>query len=121
MVLSKYKKLFVSVAAAGLAALGAVVTGGVTSIEWVNVAIAVVTAASVFAAPEVPGAKYTKTVLAVFGAVLVALTSYITGGIHGDEWYQLLAVAIGALGVGTFTNRDAAGVDISDTGSLGVG
>lgn len=121
MVFSKYKKLFIAVAAAVVSAVVAATGGGgITSVEWVNIAIAGVTAASVFTAPEVPGSKYTKTILAVLGAVLVALTSYITGGIHGDEWWQLLSVALGALGVGVFPNT-VDGVNIADTGDLGVG
>lgn len=96
-----YGKSFAAVAAALISAAVAAMAGDqvIDAVEWVNVAIAGVTSAAVFAAPNVPGAKYTKSVLAVLGAVLVLLTSFITDGISATEWLQLLLAALGALGV----------------------
>lgn len=71
----------------------------VTPTEWINIAIGVVTAASVFAAPNVPGARYTKLVLAVLGAVLALAVNLLAGGIDTSEWMQLGLAAFGALGV----------------------
>jgi len=101
----EYAKAGLAVVATVLTALVAAFTGGVTAVEWVNVAIAGVTAAAVFAAPNVPGAKYTKAVLAVLGAVLVFLTSAIIGGLSTPELMQLVVVALGALGVYAVPNR----------------
>lgn len=96
----KYAKLLAVIVAAGLMAAVAAYTDGVfTTVEKINVAIAVVSAGSVFAAPNVPGAMYTKSILAVLGAVLVFLTSAITDGISTSEWMQIGVIALGALGV----------------------
>lgn len=96
-----YGKAFAAVVAAVLTGLVAAMVGDaiVTVVEWVNVAIAGTGAAAVFASPNVPGARYTKSVLAVLTAVLMLLTSVITGGITATEWMQLALAALGALGV----------------------
>lgn len=95
-----YAKAVLAVAVTVVSAIVAAMTdGAVTSVEWVNVAIAGVGAAAVFAAPNVPGARYTKAILAVLTAVLTFLTSAITGGIVLDEWLQIIVIAAGALGV----------------------
>lgn len=117
--MQKYTKLIVMVIVTVATALSGVLTDGITASEWVNVAIAAVGALSVFAAPNVPGAKYTKSVLAVLAAVLSFLVSAIVGGISPQEWIQILVLAAGAVGVYQFPNKDASGVNISDTGSLG--
>lgn len=94
-----YMKSLGMVVATVLSAIVAAWTGGVTVPEWINIAIIGVAAAEVFAAPNVPGANYTKTILAVLAAVLTALTSMVTGGISTPELMQLAVVALGALGV----------------------
>lgn len=96
-----YMKSFAAVVATVLsAAVAAMIGDGIVSVvEWVNVAIAGSGAAAVFAAPNVPGARYTKSVLAVLTAVLMLLTSVITEGITSTEWMQLALAALGALGV----------------------
>src|SRR5688500_8362674 len=95
-----YAKLIAAVIGAGLAAAVAAFTDGqITNVETINIAIAVVGAASVFAAPNVPGAMYTKSILAVLSAVLVFLTSAITDGINTAEALQIGVVALTALGV----------------------
>lgn len=92
--------------------------GNISTVEWINVAIAAVTAAGVFAAPNVPGAKYTKAILAGLGAVLVTLTSAITGGISQSELIQLAVAFLGAAGVYQFPNKDGQ-TNISETGNVG--
>jgi 2-keto-3-deoxy-6-phosphogluconate aldolase len=96
-----YGKAIAALVATILSALVVALLGDavITTIEWVNVAIAGTGAAAVFAAPNVPGAKYTKSTLAVLTAVLVLLTSVISGGISTTEWLQLALAALGALGV----------------------
>lgn len=119
--MNKYVKSIIMVVVTVLVALSGVLTDGITATEWVNVAIAGVGAASVFAAPNVPGAKYTKTILAVLTAVLTFLVSAIVGGISPQELIQVVIIAAGAAGVYKFPNVDASGTNISDTGSLGQG
>ena len=104
-----YWKSVVAVIVAVLSAALAALTGdnNISSTEWVNVAIAGVTAAAVFAAPNVPGARYTKSVLAVLGAVLAVLASAIVGGITQTELLQIVLAAAGALGVYAKSNQPA--------------
>jgi uncharacterized membrane protein YjjP (DUF1212 family) len=105
--MQKYSKAIAQVVATILAALVAALFGDniISSTEWVNVAIAGVGAAAVFAAPNVPGAAYTKSILAVLAAVLTVLVSAIVGGITITEWLQIGTAALGALGVYSVENK----------------
>lgn len=109
----KYTKFFVMVLVTGLTAVAAVLSGGITPTEWVTVAIAVTGALSVFAAPNVPGAAYTKSILAVFTAVLAFLVTAILGGINSAELIQIAILAAGAVGVYAFPNEPSVPVQIS--------
>ncbi len=102
-----YAKSILAVVGAVLAALVGVMTDGVvTNVEWVNVAVLGVGAAAIFAGPNVPGAKYTKVILAVLTAVLVLLTSLITGGLSSSELLQLAVAGLTAAGVYAVPNKD---------------
>lgn len=101
----KYTKFIVMVLVTALTAVAAVMSGGITSTEWVTVAIATVGALSVFAAPNVPGAAYTKSVLAVLTAILAFLVTAILGGISSTELIQIAILAAGAVGVYAFPNE----------------
>lgn len=87
------------------AVVAAMTDGAISNVEWINVAIAGAGAAAVFAAPNVPGARYTKSVLAVLTAVLTFLASVVTDGVSSAEWLQVLVVAAGALGVYAVPNK----------------
>src|SRR6478609_5766496 len=91
-----YWKSVVAVIVAILSAALAALTGDntISSTEWVNVAIAGVTAAAVFAAPNVPGARYTKAILAVLGAALAVLASVIIGGLTQTELLQIVVAGL---------------------------
>lgn len=117
----KYAKGLAAVVAAVLVALGASMTGDniISQVEWVNVAIAAVTAVGVFAVANVPGAKYSKGIIAFLGAGLVVLQSAIVGGVTYTEWIQIALAALGAIGVVGLKNIDAAGNNLSETGSIG--
>lgn len=115
----KYAKFAAGVVATVLAALVAVWTDGVSAQEWVNVAIAGFGAAAVFAAPNVPGARYTKLFLAAGSAVLAYLVTAISGGVDSGELLQIGVIVLGALGVGVVKNVDEAGNNLSETGSVG--
>lgn len=105
-----YTKFVVQAVITVLVALAAVWAGGVTPVEWVNVAIVGVGALGVFAAPNVPGAEYTKGILAALTAGLVVLASAITGGLVFVEIVQILVAAAGAVGVFAFENKPRLGV-----------
>jgi hypothetical protein len=97
--MKKYMKTFMMFLATVLGFVGAALTGGITNPEWVNIAILSVGAAAVFTGPNVPGAKYTKAILAILTATLTVLASVILGGITTGELYQIGAAALGAIAV----------------------
>lgn len=107
-----YAKAIAAVLATVLAAISAAMFGDgvVSAVEWVNVAIMGTGAAAVFAAPNVPGARYTKSVLAVLSAVLVVLASAIVGGITTVEIIQMVLAGLGAVGVYAVPNKGGVGV-----------
>lgn len=103
-----YAKAVAAVVGAGLSAAIVALTGdnAFSNVELINVAIAVVGAAAVFAAPNVPGAPITKAVLAVLLAVLTLSVNLIVDGVTASEWLQLAVAALSALGVYSVPNRD---------------
>lgn len=103
-----YAKAFVAVVITVLTAILAATTGNsaISANEWVNVAIAGVGACAVFAAPNVPGARYTKAVIAVLTAGLTVLASVILGGVTYTEWIQIIVAAAGAVGVYAIPNSE---------------
>lgn len=101
-----YWKAVIAVIVAVLSGLQAALFNDqvISPTEWVNVAIAGVTAAGVFAAPNVPGAVYTKAILAALGAGLTVLASAILGGISPSEWIQIGLAVLGTVGVAAKAN-----------------
>jgi hypothetical protein len=99
--MKQYAKAILAVVVTVLAAVAAALTGDntVSATEWVNVAILAVGACGVFAAPNVPGARYTKSILAVLTAGLTVLVSAIVGGISPVELIQIVLAGAGAVGV----------------------
>lgn len=114
--MNKYAKFLAVVVATVLSGVLAALTGDsvISPTEWVNIAILGVGALGVFAAPNIPGAVYTKSILAVLAAVLTVLASSIVGGISTTEWIQVGMAALGALGVYALPNKEN-GVNISGT------
>lgn len=106
--MTKYSKFVAIVIATVLSALTAALVGDnvISPQEWVNVAILGVGAAGVFAAPNVPGAAYTKSILAVLAAVLTVLASVIVGGVGTAELIQMILAGLGAIGVYAVPNKD---------------
>lgn len=104
-----YAKAIAAVVATGLSAVVAALSGDnlIDAQEWVNVAILGVGACAVFAAPNVPGSRYTKAIIAVLTAVLTLLVNMITGGLDTSELLQLGVAALGALGVYATPNRSS--------------
>lgn len=96
-----YLKVIVHAVAAVLAAVLplAITNHSLSSSEWVNVAIASVGALTVYFGPNVPGAQYTKGILAALAAGLTVLSSVITDGVSQGELVQILVAVAGAFGV----------------------
>lgn len=115
----KYAKLLAAVVATGLSAIYAAISDGhVTNGEVITVTMGILAAAAVFAAPNVPGARYTKAVLAVLTAVAaLAIGGWSDGRLSTSELIQVVLAGLGALGVYALPNRTN-GINISDTGSL---
>lgn len=106
--MTKYSKFVAAVVATVLAACTAALVGDnvISPQEWVNVAILGVGACAVFAAPNVPGAAYTKSVIAVLSAVLTVLASVIVGGVGTAEVIQMILAGLGAVGVYAVPNKE---------------
>lgn len=111
--MSYYAKAIVMVVATVVSALiAALVDGHVDSVEWLSIVMAGLAACSVFAAPNVPGAIYTKCVLAgLIAAGDIALNFIVPGtgfsGITLSQWLQMLVAVLGALGVYAVPNHVA--------------
>lgn len=103
----QYAKALMAVLATIVSAVIAALTGDnhIGDVEWINIAIAGAAALSVFAAPNVPGARITKFVLAFFMAVLTLAVNLIADGITLSEWLQLLVAGLGSVGVYAIPNR----------------
>lgn len=107
-----YGKMVAAVVATVLSGIVAATTGDgvVDAQEWVNVAIlGVGGAAGVFAAPNVPGARYTKAIIAALMAALTVLASTILGGVDHVDVMQMVIAALGAVGVYAVPNEPATG------------
>ena len=104
--MGKYNKLFAQFAFTVLGFLGAVVTGGITATEWVNVAILTVGSAGVFAADNSPAALYIKAILSFLSAGLVVLQTVIVGGVSSGEWYQIAAAVLSVAVVYGLKNKE---------------
>lgn len=107
----KYAKALLAVLATVVSAVIAALAGGgaMTPVAWVNVLLAGLGACAVFAAPNVPGARYTKAVLAVLTTVGTALVPLLSAGhaFTAADLLQLLVAALGAVGVFAVPNRTA--------------
>lgn len=112
----RYAKFLLAVVVTILVSIISATVGNhvMTPTEWVNVAISGVSACMVFAAPNVPGALYTKTIIAVLMAVLSFLATVIVPcqsflGCHvaTRDILQMVVIAAGALGVFAVPNSPA--------------
>lgn len=99
-----YLKMIAAVVVTILTALVPVLTAGhLTTAGVLNVAIVGVGALMIFASANVPGAMYTKAILAALTAALTALVTFVGAGGLGSvtpaEWIQIVIAVAGALGV----------------------
>lgn len=102
-----YAKFLIAIAITIASSVSVAMTGDgvISNVEWINIAIAAAGALAVFAGPNVPGAMYTKSILAALTAGLTLATSLITDGITFSEWVQIGIAAIGALSVYAVPNK----------------
>lgn len=114
--MTSYSKMLAMVAATvAAAAVAALSDNTITTKEWINLAVAGVGAAAVFAGPNVPGARYTKAVLAALSAGLMALLSTIDGGLTTSAFLQVAIAVAGALGVYAVPNSQPASAQVPGT------
>lgn len=116
-----YMKFILAVVATVISGIVVAMTGDsvISNVEWVNISIAGVGACAVFAAPNVPGAMYTKSILAALTAALTLMTSFITDGVSTSEWLQIGVAVLGALGVYAVPNSTQEAMSASKTSARG--
>lgn len=113
----KYAKALVAVLAAGLTVLVSVMSdGAVSTTEWVQVAIAVVSAIGVYVVPNIPEFPYTKTIVASLLAGLNLVVAALSDGtISQSEWVNIGLAILAAAGVYKIANAsggDEDGLDV---------
>jgi len=98
---AKYKKSIVGVLGVLLSAYFTAMAGDgvVTTSEFANLSTLAASTISIYFAPNTPGAKYTKAIIAATGAAASLAISYWSGGFSQDEISQILVAAATALGV----------------------
>lgn len=93
-----------------IAAVGAVISviiagtsggGEFTSVEIINLSIAVLTAISVYIVPELDAsiAVYAKGIISFFMAGLATLVTLVADGVTIAEWWQVIVAALAAVGI----------------------
>jgi hypothetical protein len=102
-----YAKAILAVVATLISGAVVALTGDgiISNVEWINIAIGGAGACAVFAAPNVPGAMYTKSILAGLTAALTLLVSFITDGVSTSEWLQIAVAVMGALSIYAVPNK----------------
>jgi len=112
MNISVYAKAIVMIISAGIAILGSALTDNlVTPIEYVNIAIAMVTAIGVYLIPNLPAglAKFGKTFVVLAGASLMALAVVLGaalswGAVTSSDWISVALAGLAAIGVHVIPN-----------------
>ena len=82
------------------AAQAAISDGRITTVEDVQIIIAVVTAAGVYIVPIHPTWTWTKTVVAVLLAGLNVLVTVVYNGMSTSDWAEVILAVLTVLGVG---------------------
>lgn len=114
-----YAKAWVAIVAAILISVQVAVGGDglVEADEWVQVAIAAVSAVGVYLVPLTSRYKWTKTVVAVLLAALQSLATVLLGGWETNDWITVALAGIGALGV---LVAPATSIDPNGSGNVSV-
>jgi len=100
-IIAKYKKAVVGSLGVIVSAYFSAVAGdgALTTSEFANLVALASTTISLAVAPNTPGAKYTKSIIAAVGALAAAVISVWSGGISQDELSQIVVAVGTALGV----------------------
>lgn len=107
--IAKYTKSIVYIALAAAAFLVTALSDNRVDVsELVNLGIIVVGAVGVYWAPNVPDTwrAYFKGGVAFVVAGLVALLSFLSGGVTTAEWLQVGIAALAGIGVTVLPNTD---------------
>jgi hypothetical protein len=96
-----YGKAWAAIAYAAVLALQVALGGDghVEADEWVQIAIAVVTAIGVYMVPITTQYKWVKTAVAVVLCILQGATTALLGGWEPGDWATLVIAASGAVAV----------------------
>lgn len=116
-----YAKSIIMVLAAGVGILTAALSDGVVSAtEFVNIAIAIVTAVGVYLIPNLPAGpgKIAKFLVAAVGAGLQALVIVLGdtlgwADVSSSDWLNVLLAALAAVGLYIVPNVAAVNVEAS--------
>ncbi len=109
----KGKAIFSALYAVAAVAVPLFSTGGHPGAEgWVQIGIAVATAASTYIIPIIPEAPWAKTAVTVLLAALQVLTTAVIGGIDGNDVLLIVFAIGGALGVALAPATSANGVHV---------
>lgn len=111
-----YSKSLVTIVAAGVGILAAAMSdGAVSATEYVNIALAIVTAIGVYLIPNLPAgpAKVGKTLVALAGASLGALVVILAGTlgfaeVDASSWLGVILAGLTAVGVYIIPNTEKA-------------
>lgn len=108
---SKYSKAIASLIAAVLGVLvTALADNLIDTNELVNIAIFLLTSIGVYLIPNLPAktGNALKFWIALLGAGLQALASYMSDGVTTSEWLLIAIAVLGVLGVGIVPNTNPA-------------
>lgn len=100
--LATYAKSLVYVVLAVIGfAITAVADNLITTEELLNGLVVVLGALVVYVIPNMPAgvAKYSKAIVAFGTAAVVALLSFLSGGVTLSEWLQVIVAAFAGVGV----------------------
>lgn len=99
--IQQYKKAVVGALGVVLSAVLAALVGDahIDFSEFVNIIILAAGAVSLGVAPNVPGSRYVKAILAAVAAAATVLVSVYSGGVSTTEWVQIAVAAGTAAGV----------------------
>lgn len=108
--LKQYSKAIIYIA---LAAVGFLVTAisdnALSTEELLNLVVVVLGAVGVYLVPNLDRGvgAYAKTIIAFLTAAVVALLSFLSGGVTTAEWLQVILAAFTGIGVYIVPNEDA--------------
>lgn len=107
--IKQYAKALMYIALAAVAFLVTALSDSVLALdEILNLVIVVVGAVGVYLVPNLPAGvgAYAKTIIAFITAGVIALLSFLTGGVTITEWLQVILAAFAGIGVYIVPNEE---------------